>query len=105
MSETWNTSCAVCGRRYHICNACQKLKAAKSWRTVTDTMECYQIYLIVHEYTNGTITGEQARELLKSCVLPAEMQRHIKSVIDEILRFGKPDSTETDIMPDAGKTK
>lgn len=94
MPEPLNAVCAVCGKAYHVCNACRKTNT-RSWRMVTDTVECYQIYMIVHDHTYGTITGEKARDLLASCALPAKMQRPIKTVIDEIMSCGKTERPKT----------
>ena len=55
MSESLNATCAVCGERYHICNACKSVKTYKPWRTITDSAQCYKLYLIVHDYNNGMI--------------------------------------------------
>lgn len=85
MSEKTNATCAICGKAYYVCNTCRKAKNIKSWRTVADTVECYQIYMILHDHTNGTITDEKAQALINACALPAQMQRHIKTAIDEIM--------------------
>lgn len=89
MSETLNATCAICGKKYHVCNACKDTKIFKPWRTITDTIECYKIYMIVHDYKNRTIRKNEARELLEKCNMPDYIQPHIKNVIDEIMYVRK----------------
>ncbi len=85
MSEYKNAVCAVCGAGYRVCAACRNRKTIKSWRTITDSAECYKIYIILHDYTAGFITRESARRMLESCILPSVMQEHIETVVKEIM--------------------
>lgn len=85
MSKNNNATCAICGKKYHVCNTCKKTKTLRSWRTITDTTECYKIYMILHDYTNGAIPKEKAKKLLKNCTLPLSMQPHIQAAVDEIM--------------------
>ncbi len=57
--------CAVCGRGYHACDSCAREKAYTSWRTITDTMEHYKIFMILRDYNAREITGEKAAALLE----------------------------------------
>ncbi|MDE7016031.1 MAG: hypothetical protein K2P65_00450 [Lachnospiraceae bacterium] len=85
MAERLNATCAICNTKYHVCGTCKNAKATKPWRAITDTIDCYKIYLIIRQYTNGAITGETARKQLQGCTLPDTFQAHIKTAIDEIL--------------------
>ncbi len=81
-----NAHCSICGKGYHICNSCYKYKSFQSWRSVTDTIEHYKIYLAVHRYTiSGNI--EAARQELEHCDLSdlEEFNPEIKSVIKKLM--------------------
>ena len=84
MPKELNTTCSICGTRYHACATCKSTKILKPWRTVTDTIDCYKIYMIVHDYTNDSITKDNAKEMLKNCKIPEALLPHVKNVIDEI---------------------
>lgn len=95
MAERTNATCAICGEKYYVCNTCRSTKQLKPWRTITDSIECYKIYMIIHNYTNGLITKEKARKMLEDCTLPLKTQSHIKAVIDEITEPDKKVKQET----------
>lgn len=81
-----NAHCDICGKGYHVCQSCLDMKTIKPWRTVTDAIEHYKVYLAIHGYTI-TKNKDVAKEELKKCnisdiecFLPG-----IKSVIKEIM--------------------
>lgn len=86
MSEVLNATCSICGEKYHVCNSCRNTKSFTPWRSVADSINCYKIYTIVHEYTYKVLTKKQAREKLNDCIMPKTFQLHIKTVIDEIMQ-------------------
>lgn len=90
-----NAYCAICNESYHICNTCKNQKVFKPWRTVTDTVEHYKIYLAIHGYT-VTKNREQARKELENCDLSGleSFNPEIKSVIKEIMA-GNEGTVET----------
>ena len=51
MSQELNATCDICGKKYHICSSCKEVKSFTPWRTVTDTMQHYLIFLALSEYT------------------------------------------------------
>lgn len=85
MTKELNATCSICNTRYHVCNTCKSVKTLKPWRTITDTIDCYKIYMIIHDYKRGVITKESARKKLDECTLPNTFQEHIKVIIDEIM--------------------
>lgn len=89
MSENLNGTCAICGEKYHVCSTCKSIKTFMPWRTITDTIDCYKIYMIVSDYDKGRTTKEKAKEELESVTLPKTFQPHIKKVVDEILGVEK----------------
>jgi hypothetical protein len=95
MSKELNATCSICGERYHVCNTCKSVKTLKPWRTITDTVDCYKIYMIIHDYKNNILTKENARRKLNECTMPQIFLPHIKAVIDEIMSHEKKIKTET----------
>lgn len=62
MSKKLN--CIVCGKEYETCNCSKDLK---TYKVITDSVNCYQIYLIVSDFVNGVITREEAKKMLSKC--------------------------------------
>lgn len=94
MANELNAVCGICGSKYHVCMTCKSTKTLKPWRTITDTIDCYKIYIIIHDYKNGVITKENARKMLEECTLPTRFQPHIKTVINEIMTSEKKPKPE-----------
>ena len=56
-----NTNCILCGKPYHLCIICDSTKPDwKRWKTITDTENCYNIYVILNDYNFGVIPGNTA---------------------------------------------
>ena len=85
-----NAWCSICGKGYRVCNTCLEQKTFKPWRTVTDSIEHYKIYLAIHGYT---VSGnkETAKSELQDCDLTDinNFKPEIKSVIKEIMADSK----------------
>ena len=96
MSEKYNATCAICGQPYKICRTCQEIKSFTPWRTVTDTMQHYLIFLALSEYTK-TKDKEKVKEELCKCDLSEldTFNENIKTVIKEIMAEGKEKNVET----------
>ena len=80
-----NAHCAICGKGYHVCMSCKEEVTFKPWRSVTDTVNCYKIYMAIHGYT-VTKDAEQAKKELDTCDLSdvdsflPEIQEVIKKI-------------------------
>ena len=59
-----NHWCVLCGAGYHACDSCRKEKAFAPWRTFTDTIDHYQLFMVLRAYHNQEIDKIQAREML-----------------------------------------
>ena len=90
MSQELNATCDICGKKYHVCNSCKEVKSFTPWRTVTDTMQHYLIFLALSEYTK-TKDKEKAKEELSKCDLSEldTFNENIKTAIKEIMAEGK----------------
>ena len=91
MSEQYNATCDICGKPYKVCRSCQEIKTFQAWRTVTDTLPHYVIYLALAEYSR-TKDKAVAKEQLSKCDLSEKdkFNSNIKTVIDEIFKEDKP---------------
>ena len=88
-----NATCSICGKPYRVCRTCEEITSFTPWRTVTDTLPHYMIYLVLFEYTKNKDKAK-AKEELEKCDL-SELEtfdNDIKNVINEIL--GKNDVVE-----------
>ena len=96
MAQELNATCDICGKKYHICGSCKEVKSFTPWRTVTDTMQHYIIFLALSEYTK-TKDKEKAKEELSKCDLSEldTFNENIKTAIKEIMADGKEKVVET----------
>ncbi len=80
-----NAYCTVCGKPYHVCRTCAEQKTFKPWRTVTDTIDHYKIYMAIHGYTISK-NKDRAKDELEKCDLSGlehfcpEIQKVIKEI-------------------------
>ena len=68
MAENFNATCDICGKKYKVCNTCKEVKSFAPWRTITDTMDHYKIFLALSDYTR-TKDKKAAKEDLSHCNL------------------------------------
>lgn len=97
MAEILNATCAICGTKYHMCNTCKNIESFQPWRTVTDTLPHYLIYLALSEYTR-TGNKDKAKEELEKCDLSEleNFDKDIKRVIKEIFKKENVSKVETE---------
>ena len=90
MAQELNATCDICGKKYYVCNSCKEVKSFTPWRTVTDTMQHYIIFLALSEYTK-TKDKEKAKEELSKCDLSEldTFNENIKSATKEIMKEKK----------------
>lgn len=65
-SKKINHWCVLCGAGYHSCDKCDNQSTFTPWRTLTDTLEHFKIFMILKDYNNRKIDRESARELLSA---------------------------------------
>ena len=83
-----NATCIICGKGYHLCIACERNKGDwKSWRTITDTENCYKIYKVLNDYNFNKISKNEAINLLEELDLNSldTFKENIKEKIKEIM--------------------
>ena len=105
MSLENNAICAICGKPYRVCHTCQNIKTYAPWRTVTDTLPHYTIYLAIYEY-NKTKDKAKAKEELLKCDLSEldSFDKDVKKVINEILGENKKTVNATPNKEQTSKT-
>lgn len=94
MADKNNARCTICNKEYERCHSCSDQKYLKPWRSVTDTIEHYKIYLAIHGYTISK-DKERAKKELKKCDLSGleNFNPEIKSVIKAIMTENKKQKT------------
>ena len=87
MSEKYNATCAICGKPYEICRTCQEIKSFTPWRTITDTLQHYTLFLVLSEYSR-TKDKAKAKDELSKCDLSEKelFKDSVKNMIDEIMK-------------------
>lgn len=86
MTAKINHWCVICGTGYHGCDSCDAV-GIHSWKKHTDTLNHYQIYFIINDYTYGILNKKQAREKLYHCDLTGweHFLPNVRVLIAEIL--------------------
>lgn len=86
--EKINHWCIICGKGYYACDSCDEIKSFRPWRKTADSIEHYQIYMILIQYRDGLISKEEALALLGDFDL-SEKRKWEKTalvILDEILK-------------------
>ena len=82
-----NAKCPVCGKAYKVCKTCAKANLI-SWKTVTDTLDCFKVFTILHEvFVTKKISKIEAQEKLAEIDL-SEIEtypKHIRQQLEEIM--------------------
>ena len=95
-----NATCIVCGKKYHLCIACERSKATwKPWKMIADTENCYEIYKVLNDYNFNKISKEEARNLLERLDLKNvdTFKENVKRKIKEIMKRKKTSKVEKTI--------
>ena len=87
-----NHYCVVCGVGYHACDSCVKEKTFTPWRTLTDTIEHFKIFMVLKDYNNKMIDRDQAKNLLSNVDLSGK--ENFKDSIKRLLADIYFDSNE-----------
>lgn len=98
MAEKINSYCSICGNGYHVCLSCKDSMALSPWKIHTDTSEHYKIYQILHGYSTGVYSKDEAKLKLQNVDLTDldNFKENIKSTIKDILKEEKV-SVNTDV--------
>ena len=103
MAENINAYCSICGKGYHICNSCAEQKTFRPWRSITDTIEHYKIYMAIHGYTVSK-NKEDAKAELSTCDL-GDMDSFTPDIKKVISKIMAEDKKEEKIEEDVKSSK
>lgn len=59
-----NHWCVVCGVGYNSCDSCLNEKSFTPWRSITDSISHYKIFMILQDYNNKIISKIEAKAKL-----------------------------------------
>lgn len=91
MAEKNNAICSICGKEYYMCTSCRDSIALSPWKLHTDTAEHYKVYQVLHGYSTGVYSKDEAKTKLQNIDLSDlnTFRPHIKFTIKEILKEEK----------------
>lgn len=80
------STCIICGKQYKTCLSCQQEISLKPWRTITDEINCYKIFLVLSQYNNGYIKKDEAKKQLEKIRYnETELREPVRETIKEIM--------------------
>ena len=86
MGKTTKAVCAICGRKYDVCLSCKDQNKIKPWRSITDTVDCYKIFLVITQLNNGYISKEEAKSQLEQITFNKnDLREDVRNKVDEIM--------------------
>ena len=91
MNEQNNATCSICGKQYHLCVSCKDEMMSTPWKVHTDTSEHFKVYQILHGYSTGVYTKEEAKVRFERVDLSDinSFRPNIKNIIKGILKENK----------------
>jgi len=87
MKEKLNATCSICGNGYYKCNSCKDMMSLSPWKMHTDTSEHFKIYQVIHGYSTGVYTKDEAKTKLQTVDLSDfdSLRDNIKDIIKDIM--------------------
>ena len=88
MSKEINHWCVVCGKGYHACDSCNETKSFTPWRSLTDTIEHFKLFMTLKDYNNKLIDKKEAKKMLSNIDLSNKnsFKDSSKKLLNEILK-------------------
>lgn len=86
MAEKNNATCSICGKGYYMCISCKDMMSLSPWKKHTCTSEHYKVYQILHGYSTGVYSKDEAKSKLQMVDLSDfnSFRENIKNVINDI---------------------
>lgn len=79
-------TCIICGKEYDACLSCKDKISLRPWKTVTDTVDCYKLFLVLAQYNRGSLNKDVAKKQLKDIKYNLDdLKDNDKKVIMEII--------------------
>jgi hypothetical protein len=86
MAVSNKKACAICGTEYNYCPSCERNAGYKYY---ADKPECYQVFMVLSEVREGTLTETEAAEQFNQIGIDTkyDFTKFIPSVADDIKRI------------------
>lgn len=86
MSNQEMATCVICGKQYKACLSCKDQIRLKPWRSITDTIDCYKIFLAITQYNNGYISKDEAKKQLEAIKFDEkDLSESVRNIVKEIM--------------------
>ena len=79
-----NRKCCLCGKEYYYCPNCDNGEEP-TWKVLWDTENCKKIFLTITDYNFKNITANEAKKILETCDINANMTEKNRNTVIEIL--------------------
>ena len=81
-----NRICLTCGKSYEYCGSCNSSLKYPVWMSIFYTENCKNIFEVVSDYKQKTITKKRAIERLEKCDLTNRnyLKENMREIIDEL---------------------
>ena len=91
-----NCKCLACGKEYYFCLKCNQhsTSPAPMWKVDYCCENCKTIFETVSSYNCGSMTKDEAKEILGKCDLAVTLRPTIKEVVDAIMGKSTKSSKE-----------
>lgn len=88
MGKSIKAVCAICGREYDVCLSCKDQNKIKPWRSITDSVDCYKVFLVITQLNNGYISKEEAKSQLEQITFNKNnLREDVRNKVDEIMSY------------------
>lgn len=84
--NTKNTHrCTICGLSYANCDLCESNLQYTPWRSLCDTQQHYQVYLIISSLRGKVMNDDEAREALERLKVTEKEIKTFLPAVQELL--------------------
>lgn len=102
--ENLNSTCQICGTKYHYCGDCRK---HSNWRRIVDTPEHYQIVMILTDYREGVINDIEAARRFNDLgvTIKSDFSVYLEAVARDIQMILKKGTVKKSVIAEEKSTK
>ena len=97
MSKQLNATCVLCGKKYHRCDTCEKMKNTfASWRILTDSIEHFKLFDLLRDYGLGKVKKNDLLKELKNFDLSdvdTWLNESNKRLVKDLLKENEKENT------------
>jgi hypothetical protein len=91
MAVNNNSTCDICGSKYHVCMSCKDSIKLQPWKIYCCSSDCYKTFQVVRGFSTGVYTKDEFKSKLKNIDLSnlENYREHIKVLIKDVLKEDK----------------